>query len=362
MIEASKIDHYLHFLELTLVKLSFNGKARRLSYLRLSKYLQHNMQLNQALTLIRDRYAERKSPLAKLFTAVLLERHNGHDLDKALASWIPHVEIMMIRGGIKGGTLDQALVECAELIEARSKIISALVSALAYPVFTFCLFLVLLLVLSFKVMPVMSQISSPETWPWSLATLYSLSSLIASPFGLGFFIFFLAIIFVILATLPYWTGKTRLIVENIPPWSIYRLVIGSVWLFTLATLLRSRIQLDYILKDMQLSGVMSPWLAERVRIIHQRYHSGINFGSLLLHLDMNFPDRELVEELAVYANLNVDFYNLAKEFLNDGVTRITQQARVLNSAAICAIGLLICLVTLGFTSISQVFNNGFGGF
>jgi len=110
---------------------------------------------------------------------------------------------------------------------------------------------------------------------------------------------------------------------------------------------------------------MSPWLAERVIAMERLSRSLGNFGMVLLHLDMNFPDAELVEELSVYANLpdfSNNLYIRARRWLDDGISRAAKQAKVINYIALCGIGLLIGCFASAFMSIQQQFGSAIGGF
>lgn len=348
-----------------LLKLLFYSSVRRRTWRKLSGIFRYNlMGWQEAVRQLRDRYVARKHPLAGLFSAVLSEAHKGRSFDRAFAPWIPHEEQMLIRGGVEGGSLQNALMDCADLIQARSKIVGSVIGALAYPIFTLCLFFGLILIMAFGVMPELVQISNPEKWTGAAGLLYKFTSFVASPLGFVCLLLVPALTILVLVTLPTWTGKIRLYVENIPPWSIYRLLVGSSWLYTLATMLRAGIPLDTILKDMLDSGVISPWLAERVRTIRLRLRSGGSFGSVLLHLNMNFPDKELVEDLAVFAtlpNFETNLYEFAKEQLDEGVTRIDKAAKILNNAAICAVGLLFIGFVVAYFSINQLITSDLGG-
>ena len=347
------------------LKLFFDNKTRRRTWRKLASLFKTQVGERQALLMLRDRYIARKHPLGKLFTEVLAETEKGHTLDEAFSPWIPPEETMLIRGGIQSGRLPEALKDGAELIEARTKIIQALVGAVAYPCFLLFILFTIVLVLAFHVMPEMALVSNPAGWDGAAGYLYKFSSFVASPLGLGSFLLLMAFLALVMATLPLWTGQSRLYVENIPPWSIYRLVVGSVWLFTLAILLRGGIQLDFILRDMLKSGFLRPWLAERVRAIKDRYRMEGNFGTLLLSLNMKFPDEELIEELAVFAALpsfHRDLYSIAKEWLEEGTSRIKKQTQILNVVLMCVIGGLVSCLWLAYGSIQKQFTSGLGGF
>jgi type II secretory pathway component PulF len=316
------------------------------------------------LILIRDRYAVRKHPMARLFTRVIDAINRGHSLDAAFYPWIPQEETMLLRGGVQGNRLPEALMDCVMLIQARQKIMGGVVAAVAYPALLLSLFLVLLLTVALYVVPELALISDPERWTGPAAVLYSVSAFIASPAGAVLFLVVFCAVLAALVSLPYWTGSLRARFDNAPPWSIYRLLVGSVWLFTVATLLRSNIQLETILTDMLGADTARPWLKERIGRIKEGYRIEGNFGKLLLSLKLNFPDAELVEDLAVYARMP-DFHNtmyaVAKEWLDEGVERIGAQAKILNTGLLVGIMAVLCGLGVAIGSMQQQLTNSMGG-
>lgn len=346
------------------LKSYFNNKTRSKTWKKLATMLQHHIGERQALIMLRDRYAARKHPLAEVFESIIGEINKGHTLDVALYPWIPHEEVMLLRGGHKSARVVEALRDCVALIEARSKITGSLVSAVSYPLLLAGLFLVLLLTVALYVVPELSLISDPETWDGAAAAMYGVCSFVASPAGLiSLLVVCVAVVMAILS-LPYWTGRWRVRFDNFPPWSIYRLITGSVWLFTVATLLRANIQLDFILSDMLDGDVLQPWLRERVSKIKERYQIEGNFGTLLLDLKMNFPDQELVEDLAVYASLpdfHKNMYLIAKSWLDEGVERIGAQAQILNTGLLVCILAVLCGIGVAIGSMQANLQNSMGG-
>jgi type II secretory pathway component PulF len=315
----------------------------------------------RALELLRDRYAARKHPLSGLFAAVIHDLNTGRSLDEAFYPWVPHEEIMLIRGGHRGNNLPAAFLDCVSLIEARQKITGNIVSALAYPVMLLAMFIILLLVVAFYVIPELSAITDPSAWTGAAALLYLASQFVASLAGLiiltSVIVMFTASVF----SLPYWTGALRVRFDSIPPWSIYRLVVGSVWMLTMATLLRSRIQLDYILEDMLQSDVLRPWLRERVQLIYDRLQITGNFGTLFAELDLNFPDTELAEDLAIYAgypDFYKNLYDIARDWLDEGTERVTNQCKQLNIFLIFCILIVLCGLGLAIGSMQQQLMGG----
>ncbi len=347
-----------------LLKAMFGGGQRLKVWRKMAMMLKYGHTVHQALRRFRDRQIERKSLQAKIFESVLNVMDKGEALDQALAPWIPQEETMLIRAGVRSGRIPEALQDCADLIEAKSKIMQGLFGAVAYPSVLLGMLLLFVLFLAFYVMPEMSTLSDPSSWDGAAALLYMLTNFVASPLGLAFFVLMALLAAVAIAGLPYWTGMQRLRLENLPPWSVYRLVVGSVWLFTVATLLRGGIRLEVVFDDM-LKHDMRPWLAERVQAIKDSYRSEGNLGQILLHLGMHFPDDDLAEDLAVYAtlpNFQVTLYGIAREWLDDGVKRINKMSRVLNGALMLSIIFVACWMVFAIRSLQQQLISGMGGF
>ena len=334
----------------------FAASARLKTWKKIAALLRHNVPDLVALTRLRDRYSVRKHPMAKVLTSVIDAMNAGQSFDAAFQPWAPHEEIMLLRGGRRGNRLPEALMECVSIIKVRKKIVGSLLSAITYPIILLCMFLALLLTTSWFVMPQLALIADPETWDGPAVILFSVCDFVASGKGLVFLVVMALGLVAVLLSLPRWIGPLRVRADLIPPWSIYRLVVGSIWLFTMATLLKAHVQLDAILGDMLDSKVLRPWLRERVENINILYQKEANFGALLLELNMNFPDREMLEDLSVYASMP-DFhdllYEIATEWLDEGVERITAQAQLINTTLLIFVITLLCGLGIAIGSMQQ---------
>jgi type II secretory pathway component PulF len=355
------------------LKSSFSSRVRVNTWKKLATLLKNNVQEVQALTLLKNRAEQKKdpvtdylfggNPVAVVLRDIIDSIHKGQPLDVALYKWVPHEEIMLIRSGKRSASLPSALMDCVELIKAKQRIIDSIIKAVAYPAGLIAMFIILLLVISFYMIPAIAEMSDPELWGGAAGALYAVSTYVGSGVGL----FTLVLLFCagcgMIFSMPYWTGSLRVRFDSAPPWSIYRLIVGSVWLFTVATLLRSRVSLDSILKDMLNSGVMQPWLQERVLRIQRLYNEDANFGKLLLDLKMNFPDAEVVEELSVYASMpdfHANMYDIAKNWLIEGIERIETQTQIINAVLLLLIIGSLCGVGVAIGSVQEQFYNTTG--
>lgn len=354
----------------TLLKLSFSDKIRLKTWRKLSSLLRHNVQELQALTMLRNRAAANAGknplltglfggqPLAVILSRVIDALHKGQSLDVAFYKWAPHEEIMLIRSGKRTAGLPEALMDCVDLIRARQRIKSAVLRAVGYPLVLIGMFIALLLVISLHTIPAIAMMSDPAAWTGSAAMLYAVSNFVASWFGALALLILFCVVIAVFISLPYWTGPLRIKADNYPPWSVYRLIVGSVWIFTVVTLLKAKISLEFILSDSVNSGVLRPWLRERVEKMQALYNQDANFGTLLLNLNMNFPDREMTEELAVYAampDFSTQMHDIAGEFLADGLERVERTGKAINAVLLMLIIAAMCGVGLAMGSITQQF-------
>lgn len=344
-------------------RMHFDGPVRRRTWRKLAAQLRYDVSLEYSLQIMRDRYTVRKSALAGVFDRILTGLRQGYSLDVALAELVPPDELMLIRGGYLSGSLAECLDLCADLIEARKGLVGAVIGAVSYPFLLLAMLVVVLVVLATHVVPTLTLIVDPASFTGAAAVLHNISLVVASPVGAGLLVLLLALVLMILGTLSLWTGKTRLLVEEMPPWSIYRLVAGTLWLFTVSTLLRADIPLAQILDDM-LSGKLTPWLRERVQAIRTQHSHGKNLGQVLVDTGLRFPDNEMVDDLIIYAALP-DFHSLlhklAREWLDSGTRRVKEQATILNTVLLVGILGLMCCVAVAVVSIQQQLSTNMGG-
>lgn len=343
--------------------LFFDAPVRRRTWRKLSAQLRHGVGLEVSLLQMRNRYKVKKSPLEAVLSQILDRLHKGQAFDVAVYGFAPSEELMLLRGGVRSGRLSEALELCSDLIKARQGIIGVVAGAVAYPLVLLSVFTGMLLLLSLEVIPQLALLSNPEAWDGAAAALYHISNGIASPGGAAALALSILAFAGSLVSLPFWTGRLRLYVENVPPWSMYRLVTGTIWLFTVATLLRSGVQLNFILDDMLSNQNLRPWLKERVLAIRAEYALGKKLGQVLADTKMHFPDDEMIDDLLVYAELqefHTQLHLLAGEWLQDGIARIDLQAKFINSICIGSIFVLLTGVAVATGSMQQQLGSTMG--
>lgn len=316
-----------------LARLSFDAATRIRTWKKLAMQAQYGLPLKDSLRNLRDQTRRRNPALANVFGQMLEHMGSGHHLDTALTGYASSEEIMLIASGQKAGKLPDGLRMAAELLEARRKIVGAVAGALTYPLFLFLLASTMLSIVALYVMPELVQLSDPGAWTGFARGLYLISAFIASWGGIALLAGLTGGCVALVATLPLWTGPIRQMADRFPPWSLYRLTVGGVWLFTLSTLMRSGMQLSHILNTMLASENTSPYLRERIQAINNQVSRGENIGEAMYLAGLDFPDRELIDDFRVYAGLphfKDQLQDFARDWLQDGIAAIQRRARLLN--------------------------------
>ena len=350
-------------LERRLARLAFDAKTRERCWRKLASHQRHRMPLEESFNLF-IRQAKANHSLAELCYRGIRDRMaEGKNMGEALSGFASPEETLLIHSSLKGGNFADGLTLAAELLAARRKIIAAVIGALAYPAMLGSVLILFLYLISTVVMPQMTAITDPEQWNGPAALLYRISLFVNSPSGVAVLIAFFLFIALVIATLPRWTGKGRQWADKIPPWSIYRLLVGVSWLHTVATLMSAGQKLVDILDSMIKDNNTTPYMRAISRRLLIHASRGANLGDALEATKLHWPDRMLVDELQAYANLpgfSQQIRSIATDWLDEGIGKIIQASRILNVLCVSLLGLLIILVAMSVGSIQGNIIHGMG--
>jgi len=158
--------------------------------------------------------------------------------------------------------------------------------------------------------------------------------------------------------MPRWSGKLRNLLDRYPPFSVYRLIMGSGFLIAFASLQSAGFTVEKSLT--RLSANAKPWLRERIDDMLFGVKSGLNVGDAMKNAGHRFPSEEIIDDLCVYAEYNgfaEALKTLAEEWIEDGVETISTHMQVLNGVAIILLAMLIGWLITGFFGIQQEIAN-----
>ena len=342
-----------------LSKLSFlGGAARARLYEALAGHMDNGLPELEALRLLRTRTHKDDKKQQRILDAAIYAMEAGAPLSRALKNNVPDMEYMLLAAGDSNGRPAETLKHLAELVTMRGRVLTAVRGALSYPLFLFFFFVGLLLTVSFFVVPAFTTLVPAERWFGFAKLLRDVAAFTASWKSLALFLIILAVILLMLWSLPRWTGKLRAIADHLPPWSLYRLLTSAVWVFTLGALLQGGLRADDAIK-LSLEGSPSSWLREHLTRLYAFFAQGNDLGETLARAPESFIEKDMAQELAFYAalpNFAQRLPLLADQWLKRRVAQVEVACRKINAFGILCILSLLTLVGLAIYDLIMILN------
>lgn len=217
----------------------FTDTARLRLYRKMSTMLANGLPLLRVLEELRYRESREgkrpREPLAVILDDCRRGVQNGRLFSETLEGWVPRSEQMILMAGEQSGQLEQTLLAVVTVVQARKKIQAVIVGGMAYPLAILGLVLVYVYLFGTKVIPQFAMMMDPATWKGAARSLYLMSIWVQNWMGytLAALVLLLVLLFV---SMPRWRGTLRVWADNLPPYSIYRLMVGSGFLMAFSAL------------------------------------------------------------------------------------------------------------------------------
>lgn len=333
---------------------NFEGGSRRRLWVKLAKMFLNGVQILAALESL---HARRRASSGKGDATVLaLESwiegmRNGKRLSQMLEGWVSPDEMMLIAAGEMTGTMEAALAATSRVMEAKSEIRAAVIKGVTYPIFLVVIAFVVLYMFGFKVVPEFTKIVPAERFHGMAQYLIVVSKftrdwlfVIAAAFP--------ALLLVLGLSFSRWDGALRTRLDRYPPYSVYRVVVGSTWLIGLAAMLEAGVRIETAMQ--RLSELADKWLRTRINAAMQGMRSGLSMGDALQKSGYGFPDREIIDDLAVYSSLSgfdEAVSILGREWLVESVTEIKSRMAVVFAIALFSVTVLIGSMVSGMMTM-----------
>lgn len=350
-----------------LATLAFDARTRERCWKKLGRQLRvTHLPLEYCFRVLQERAQREHNPVHHVYGQIVRSLNSGERIGKALSRYAGPEEVMLIDSGQTGGEfmLAEGFAKAAELMEKKRRIKGMIIKQLAYPTLLLCLVIGFLFMIATVLIPELMRVSSPEKWSGTAWLLYKISSFVNSWYGGASLVLLVTLFFLIGWSFKRWCGPGRTVADRLPPWSIYRILVGVSWLYATAILLQTKeIKLVIILKKLIENKDTSPYLRSRLRPIYRLTMQGFSLGEALCKTATRWPDRILADDLRTYAALpgfNQQLGSIAEEMLEDSVEKIQAGASVMGVVSILLLSLTIILMVLGLLSINQHVTQGLG--
>ena len=285
---------------------------------------------------------------------------NGSTFSEALNGWVPNTEILMLSVG-DVAALDVALQHTVRVVEGMNKMRSLVWGAVSYPLFLMVMVAILVWGVAKFMVPPMIEAVPGTVWRGTAKSLVDLSEFV-DQHPLFLFSIIPVLTIICLISVPYWSGKSRANVDNIPPWSRYRIFIGVSWLLSLSALVKAGMPVSKAMRALGEEGA-TPYLKFRVNRALMYINNGDNLGEALYHTKLKFPDDEIIGDLRIYSELDTfpdALENSANNWLENSVRQIETIANILNGFAILSIAAFLAWTVWGTFEMQDQMVAGMG--
>jgi type II secretory pathway component PulF len=277
--------------------------VREALYKHLAAQVGNGVAVEAALDTFRARLQRRgKVSSDKIVADVARRMRDGATLANSLSQWVPPEEIGVISSGEMSGNLPRSLGLVIEAKKRIARVNSALRSAMVAPAIYMLAVYGMLWAVGVFVTPSLQQVLQKEKTSGIVYGLYVASDLANSMWALLPPLVFACLVFLVVKSLPLWTGRRRIVAERFFPYSFYRDINGYTWLMGFTALLRAGMADVEILKR-QLARAQ-PWLKERLYSLWWRMENGASMPEALLAKGKNgmppfgFPNPDIVDDIA----------------------------------------------------------------
>jgi type II secretory pathway component PulF len=335
-----------------LARFSFrqDAKTRKGIWKKLAKLLRDDIPLISGLQEIRN-LRKPTEPTAIAIGNWISGLNNGRKLSDVIQPWVSREENMLILAGEQSGTLETALLSVVQASEASAAIRSAVFSGLAYPFFLLVVAFGALYFFGFKIIPAFETAVPPGAWVGMARLMVDTAHFVQ---GWLHWIALLSVCLVVavVVSLPRWNASLRVRLDRYPPYSIYRVMQGSSWLIALAALVAAGVRIESAIE--QLSKDASAWNRVRADAALRGLRAGRNLGQALERSGYEFPDREIISDLRLYASksgFEEALRTIGEEWITESVVRVKALMNVVFGAAMLVVGGVIMFIAAGFVAM-----------
>ena len=277
------------------VAAAISRKARVDIYATSSDLLASGFSLERALaiavTVAADQGKHIEARMVRRWQGAL---QNGLFADE-VAVWVPSAEAMILSAY---GRVDarHLLEGAARVADLQDRQMTAVRAALAMPALLFATLAVMLWGAGGYFMPTLRDLVPADEWP-PVAILFRDASVLLYQHPVAFCLGLGTLAAITTAIMLMWTGPLRVLLDSVAPFSLYRTVVGSAFLFVLLEYLKAGVDLNDRAFD-DLKRRASPYTRHRIAAIQELMSKGHGLGASMIAAGHGFPDPSLAPVVA----------------------------------------------------------------
>jgi type II secretory pathway component PulF len=329
-----------------------DAKTRQGLWRKLGKLLKDGIPIISGLQEIR-KLRKPSAPASVAIEEWIRGMNNGRKLSEVVVPWVNAQEAMLILAGEQSGTLDEALESVVKVARAGSAIRGAVVSGLAYPIFLLVLAFAALYFFGFRIIPAFQKAAAPDVWTGLARTMIDASGFIQH-WLLWIAAALVLLVIAFFAALPRWNSALRVKLDRFVPFSIYRVMQGSSWLIALSALVQAGMRIETAID--QLGRNASAWARVRCDAALKGLRAGRDLGESLSRSGYEFPDREIISDIRLYATksgFDVALRTIGDEWITEAVERVKALMHLVFAVSLLVVGFVVMFIAAGFGALQM---------
>lgn len=329
-----------------------DAKTRQGLWRKLAKLLRDGIPMISGLQEIRN-LKKPSAPISIALDEWIRGMNNGRKLSDVILPWVSAEEGMLIVAGEQSGMLDEALDSVVKVSKAAAAIKGAVIAGLAYPTFLLVLSFGALYFFGFKIIPAFSKAARPDAWVGMARTMVNASAFIQN-WLLWIAVLAVLIIVGFFVSLPRWNSSARVMLDRYAPYSIYRVMQGSSWLIALSALVQAGMRIETAIE--QLARNAQSWARVRMDTALKGLRAGRNLGESLERSGYEFPDREIISDIRLYATksgFDEALRAIGDEWITESVERVKALMQVIFGVSMLLVGGVVMFIATGFVAMQM---------
>lgn len=345
-------------------RLRLNGDERKMVYTHLAMLMRNGLSQQEALArlvAVYGREGKRPGAIKAVVCRECLEGLSASDtVADTLSDWVPYDEHSTIAASANAdGGFQQGLTRAKELVERKQRMSAVLRKKLSEPLVQALALLGLMFYLAHNALPQILKMTSKDQWGFSAYAMDFIANYVGN-YGIVWLCILIALSIFTLWSINNLTGRFRLILESVPPWSIVRRLRGSAFLYNFGMLQSSGVMGMTILKGFL--EYSNPYMTERINGAIVGVKNGKSIGEALYQAGYEFPSREGVEFARAIGGLK-EGHDALKIFAMEWMDQTVEDV----SAIADGIALLVQLANIGtialvFMGAGSIGSAAFGAF
>lgn len=289
------------------------GAAQRLFFLERQRLLRRlqvmaraHLPLAESIAELKERaHTSRKGIMYAALSSMDMRQRRGRGVAETFSGWVPETQIMLMEAGERSGyeAFAQSIEDVLSLQGATTEMIGRIIGGLMEPVLLISAnyFLVLWMASNFTDKVFSMLRINPDQLTGQAHQFYMVGMFAKSFWSWLAPILIMALLTLLFVSLPMATGKWRRPFDRfVPPWSVYRSIVGAGWMLSFAKLAQARYSYEEVLR--RTAELSRPWLRSRIQAIEHWVRRGRTLGDAMRKTENDFPSRDLVDDIATFNN------------------------------------------------------------